>query len=146
MSNLQKAIINAKASDEESKRESKIKYQKDKEEHQKIMDKFGELLRLKKIIIGEKKDYIEWLTGYIEKGGYITHYYDYPMGNKIYIARQDCQMVPMFGSSSIMLVVPKEINIIPVPEEPFGGWGHNNIYFIKDFKHIGSFVPAYSDF
>ena len=84
--------------------------------------------------------YAEWLKGYLENGGNISHVYDYPMRD-VYVATDDIEIVPLYGASSISIVVTGKAKV-SAPN----GLGHINIYVMEDFKVMGcGFVPLYSD-
>ncbi len=85
-----------------------------------------------------RNDYREWLKGFLLKGGEITTCYDRPFSDKFYIAKESFKMFPMFGSLSYSLIISADIKI------EIEDRGHNDVYFMKDFKCMGS-VPLYSD-
>lgn len=85
-------------------------------------------------------DYNKWITGYIKRGGKPSHAYDYPAGNHLMIATYDIQLMPLYGSSSLNIIVPEGITI-KTPE----GLGHSNLYFMAGFHCRGGFVPVFSD-
>lgn len=84
-------------------------------------------------------DYSRWLTGYLRRGGRVTHFYDYPTP-KMWVATPGLQMHPLCGSWSVDIIVPSGVTI------DVQGLGHNNIFYMADFTAAkGHFVPAYSD-
>ena len=87
------------------------------------------------------RDYKEWLRGYLEEGGAITHCYDYPIPiNDWWIAHSDFEVVPLYGADSVAIVVPGGITAAS-PQ----GDGHNRLYLMDGFRALGGFVPLYSD-
>lgn len=86
------------------------------------------------------KDYRAWLEGWVEAGGEISHYYDYSLPSDFYVATSDLKLPPLYGASSISVIVPPGITI--TFEE---GLGHSNLYFMDGFDHEGYCVPAYSN-
>ena len=95
---------------------------------------------------GSKRDYMEWLAGYIATGNNPTHSYDYDFPGDIYVAACDCEVEPLYGSESISIIFPAGIKCLnyPDPSRSFNGVGHNNLYFMDGFTSTG-FVPIYSD-
>jgi len=88
------------------------------------------------------EDYRNWLAGFLEKGGKPTHCYDYPMERGLdewKVALNDFQIVPLFGTESLNIIVPDEIKFLG------GEPGHNNLYFMDSFSCFGVWVPVYSD-
>lgn len=86
------------------------------------------------------EEYRNWLRGYIEKGGKITHVYDYKMPNFFYVAQDSFDVKPLYGASSICIIVPENINLSISKE----GTGHNSIYYMKDYNtNYNYFVPLY---
>lgn len=89
-----------------------------------------------------KIDYTQWLKGVIQSGSEPTHYYDYPMArvlDKFYVAIRHFRVAPLYGSSSIAIIVPNGIDFLG------GELGHSNLYFMKDFKNIGGWIPVFED-
>ncbi|MDY6966736.1 MAG: hypothetical protein SVM80_12370 [Halobacteriota archaeon] len=85
-------------------------------------------------------DYVEWLFGYIQNGGKPTHYYDYELPRRdFYVATQDFEIRPLYGSSSVSIIVPKNINFLG------GELGNNKIYLLKGYECLGGWVPVYKD-
>ena len=88
--------------------------------------------------IASVKDYSEWLNGYLKNGGKITHHYDYNL-SRMCVAMGDFHLPPLHGACSFDIIVPTRIHIT------YDDLGHNNLYFMKDFSNVGSFVPCYND-
>lgn len=84
------------------------------------------------------KHYIEWLEGYVEGGGSVTHAYKYRWPGGL-MAKRDCTITPLYGSSSVTVIVPKGVNV------KIEALGHNEVYFMDGFVALGDFVPVYSD-
>ncbi|MFA5409811.1 MAG: hypothetical protein WC343_13650 [Bacilli bacterium] len=97
----------------------------------------------------DRTDYIKWLEGFVDAGNTPTHYYSYPFSrwDSFYVAKEDFEMVPLYGSDAINIIVPDGIKII-IPDgikKILGGpLGHNSIFCYKGYKHSGS-VPVFSD-
>ncbi len=86
------------------------------------------------------EDYEEWLKGFIQGSGDPTHYYDYPMDRVVdsfFIAIDDFEIIPLFGSQSISVIVPRGVNFLG------GELGHNRLYFEEDYDYKGNIVPVY---
>lgn len=86
-----------------------------------------------------KGDYERWLVGHLEAGGKITHVYDYPWSRWDWFAplKSGIEILPLYGSMSIQIIVPKGISI-------HGEWGHNDIFWMDGFR-ASSIVPIFSD-
>lgn len=93
----------------------------------------------------KEKHYIEWLIGFLNGGGKITHEYNYSFP-EFFIAKKDAIIPAKYGSASYSIIVPEGIKI----EKGSGGgcvmpWGHNEIFFMKGFITNSLFwVPVYS--
>ena len=86
------------------------------------------------------EDYTEWLRGYMENGGIPSHVYDYPMPQcSFFVASQDFELFPLYGTSSMEIIIPKGIHFLG------GERGHTNLYFMEDFRNVGSWVPLFND-
>lgn len=85
--------------------------------------------------------YARWLRGYLAKGGKITHYYerDFPT-SLFYFVKQDCEIMELFGSHSLHLIVPEHVTVKAVN----GSFGHSELYCMKDFS-CNDGVPLYAD-
>jgi len=82
-------------------------------------------------------EYRAWLGMHLESGGGIDHWYDYPMGDRILIAKWSFHLAGETGAKSMRILVPEGIN-----------WdatylGHNSLY-LPEGRVIGS-VPIYSN-
>ena len=123
------------------------KDKKTKAERERYMAE-SNMLRAKKeklilqLVSGEKK-YEEWLKGYVEKGGEITHFYDYKCSNiEFYFARKNIHIPQLCGSLAFHVVMDHGCEITCGPE----GIGHVNVYYLDGFRIKGSWVPAFKDF
>lgn len=92
-------------------------------------------------------DYNAWLTGYMQKGGEPTHRRDRPLCDTFYVALADLEMMPLYGASSVSIIVPSGVT---VSLENGRDAGHCNLYFMEDFSSLGfhggkATVPVYSD-
>lgn len=110
-----------------------------------------QIARVKKeipeIIIRPAKedDYIEWLDGYIKKGGSPNYGLSYPMAWELdhwFVLKDDLIMVPLYGKDAIYIIIPSGINV-------FGDdYGQCKLYFMDSFTHRYNgekYVPYYSD-
>ena len=108
-------------------------------DHRKTMAEINEAHNTRHCSPCSYSRYIEWLCGFMKKGGKPTHYYIYS-GKRIgkwYMAETDFEFRPLYGASAFNLIVPNGIIVS-------GDFGHCGIYFMNDYAHIGS-VPVYSD-
>lgn len=113
-------------------------YEKERNERIKKADE----LFMGKLRPAKVKDYKAWLAGFLEKGNKPTNCYDYPMERGLddwKIACSDFQIVPLFGTDSLNIIIPKGIKFLG------GELGHNNLYFMDGFHCMGGWVPIYSD-
>lgn len=85
------------------------------------------------------KDYRDWLEGWVEEEGAITHHYDYNLPSKFYVALSDVEIPPYTGSASIEVIVPEGVEVT------YETLGHNNIYYMKGFDQAGGWVPTYDN-
>jgi hypothetical protein len=88
--------------------------------------------------IATPKQYKKWLKGYFAKGCTPTHYYDYDWCG--YIATEDIELKPLFGSQAINIIIPCGIS-------SNGSRGHCNIFLMEDFSYMGwdTFIPVYKN-
>ena len=110
-------------------------------EEKKRYTRFNELTR-NKLVGARIEDYVAWLEGYIKNGNLPTHSNDYPMSRVIgefFIATNDIEISALYGTSAINIIVPEKVKFLG------GELGHNNIYLLDGYKHLGYFVPLYSD-
>jgi len=86
-------------------------------------------------------DYAIWLNGFLDNGGMITHFYDYPFNfNYWFNIIDDCEWeIPLFGSRSCNFIILNGV------EFKFNEYGHMNFYFMDGYKHIGGLVPFYNN-
>lgn len=88
-------------------------------------------------------DYKNWLRGFLENGGKPTHSYDCSIEdqiNNMFVAKEDFEIMPFFGDSSVSIIVPKGIKYS-------GEVGHNVLYFEENYQVKGGDmeVPIYKD-
>lgn len=86
-------------------------------------------------------DYMTWLKGYVAQGREPTHVYDYPFDrwDNFYMAERDFEVIPLYGSSSINIIVPEGIKVS-------GSCGHNELFFMDGFKTCDyGIVPIFED-
>ncbi len=104
-----------------------------------------------------KENYEQWLSAWLAAGRVATHRYNYPFeqsnhsnafklhGKGWYLAVKDFETVPLYGSSSVSIIVPQGV------EHVSGDLGHTNLYMFKspnpeqEGPFATRFVPVYSD-
>jgi hypothetical protein len=86
-------------------------------------------------------EYSVWITGFIKAEGKPTHSYNYGMPDKFLVANDNFTLCPEYGSGSRNIIVPVGIKV----EFKRSNVGHNNLYFMDEFKQIGDWVPVYKD-
>jgi len=119
----------------------KVERQEQRVEHQKRVKRADGLFK-GKLRQASIEDYRNWLAGFLEKGGKLTHCYEYLIERGLddwKVALKDFQISPLFGTESLNIIVPSGIKFLG------GELGHNNLYLMDDFSCIGSWVPIYSD-
>jgi hypothetical protein len=86
------------------------------------------------------KDYMQWLRGFLDTGNKPTHYYSYPFDQwgTFYIATKNFEIIPLYGSASINIIVPKDIKITGNP-------GHSNLLLFDGYKSTIGLIPVFSD-
>ena len=93
-----------------------------------------------------KEEYQKWLDGWMKQGNKPTHYYfdfpyNYPFPPIIFFkATQDFTCIPLYGLFCINIIVLENIQIFDIKNK-----GHMNLYFMKDFKHSGFWIPIFND-
>ena len=117
-----------------------------REEHRKMMEESSKrtkrvkLLLQGKLIKASRNDYKKWLARFMNQGGRPTHSYDYDMPeDDWFVATKDFQIEALHGSDSLQIIVKSGVIF------KGGDLGHTNLYFMDDFKLMGSWVPVYSD-
>jgi hypothetical protein len=95
-------------------------------------------------------EYVQWLRGYIKRGGSPTHYRDHSFvsGDMRYAdADVTIDSDREFGARSRSIILAPGVNAIRTnPHGAFFGWGHSKVYSMDRFRLVtGSVVPAYSD-
>jgi len=108
------------------------------------MDEKARALLNGRLMVAGKRDYDEWLTGYMAQGNEPTHYYEYPwsrVAGSFFVATKDFELPPLFGVSAISLIVPKSVKFLG------GGLGHSRLYFEDGYTMKGEYivVPVYQD-
>jgi hypothetical protein len=86
------------------------------------------------------QDYKAWLNGFLSSGGNPTHYYDYPFTrwDNFYVALEDLELSPLYGASSINIIVPIGVKVT-------GKKGHIGLFFYDNFATDGGIVPVFVD-
>lgn len=103
-------------------------------------------------------DYSKWLVDFLKNGGYITHVYNYPSirtqgtffkSLKPHKRRLRIKLPAFYGASLRTYILDK--GIIPEPLDPnegFGGFGHNNIFYYDRMTkkpRTNSTISLYTD-
>lgn len=85
-------------------------------------------------------EYIEWLDGYMRNGGMPNNYYGYPFPYKEFVtATRDFHLGCERGALAFSIIIPAGIH------HTSGDIGHNNLYYMDGFRHIGNDIPVYSN-
>jgi hypothetical protein len=110
--------------------------QQEREYEQLIMAKYA---LLRSFRTARRRDYKQWLIGYLEAGGNITHIYDYPWGRwDWYVPVEDnVELIPLYGSTSIQIIVPVGMTV-------YGDGGHSLIFWMDGFR-APRVVPIFGD-
>lgn len=115
--------------------------------------RFENVRRFEKLIPGITarpatiNEYVDWLIGYLKKGGEITLRYNYPMTTvleKWFVVEKDFAMRPLHGARSVNLIVPQGVKFLGNKED----LGHSNLYFEDDFSTLNDtfdHIPSYRD-
>ncbi len=119
-------------------------------EKRKKSKKARDCIKSNRLALGCASDYFDFLDAYVEAGGKPTHHYPYTLTDQIYIATKTCEIFPLSGSSSIMVIMMPGCQIIlgDSSSRPLQGWqGHNSFYSYDDIlnQKYASYVPTYSD-
>lgn len=86
------------------------------------------------------KDYMQWFEGYTAKGGKPTHAYTYEFINRDWlVATKDFYLGGECGANS------KSIVVMPGVKWLGGDLGHNSLYFMDDYRYVGSSIPVFND-
>lgn len=85
------------------------------------------------------EDYTRWLRGYMERGGSITHCYDYDLlPDEFYVAQSDFALIPLYGVDAVHIIVPHGVRFLG------GELGHCTLYFEDEVKGH-RWVPLYNN-
>lgn len=83
--------------------------------------------------------YAIWLTGFIANGGTPTHYYDRPMRMRdMLIATSNVRLGGECGAAARHIIVPDGYTWN-------GQLGHNKLFLMDGYQHVGGIVPVYND-
>ena len=130
---------NKKIESTRSRLECLSEHEKFKRDTNKQQQRFNSLTK-NKLVPATKKNYMEWLAGFLDKDGDITNSYDYDMQlDNWVVATNDFKISPLFGSMHYNIIVPTGIVFRG------GAEGHTNLYFMDKFSCIGGWVPIYND-
>lgn len=93
------------------------------------------------VLPANPNEYASWLRGYMEQGRVPTHTYNYRMPGDFYIARRDLRLIPLYGASSVHVIVPEGVTVTKVE----GDIGHSTIYYMDGYRVDGGWVPLYEN-
>jgi len=89
--------------------------------------------------LATRKDYLEWLRGYIERGEKLTHAYKHSFHmDEWYVALKNIDPVSLYGVDAINIIVPTNIRVTE------GDWGHCELFYMDGYE-AGSWIPIYDD-
>ncbi len=120
-----------------AKRAKLVAYERERSQlHQRDL---AELERMKfSLLQADVYTYSEWLTGYVNRGGAPTHFYEYLFpADRWFLAVADMVMYPLYGATAIHVIIPPGIKVV-------GEYGHNRLFWLDGYK-TNSAVPVYSD-
>jgi len=88
------------------------------------------------LLDASKDDYVKWLN---DLSVVPTHHYGYDMHTEYwFIATENFTITPLYGSSSINIIVPIGIDVE-------GESGHNGLYFFDKEKKSSDWIPFYNN-
>lgn len=92
-----------------------------------------------------KEDYEKWLAGYLQKGNLPSALYPYnfPSNPKVglYVATSSFTLPDnLQDPRAVSVLVPEDIDV------KFHYVAASNLYFMKDFTVVGTWIPVYDDF
>jgi hypothetical protein len=92
------------------------------------------------------KDYVDWLRGYLARGGAIMYARDYPMSHgKFLVATGDFTLGGECGAVAASIIARPGVRWTRNPHVPDAGRGHNQLFFMDGFIHVGNGAAVYSD-
>lgn len=83
------------------------------------------------------KEYATWCRGYLERGGRVTHHYDYNMPDSFKVALGSFDLPHACGALSIHVIVTDGISVKQN--------GHCGVFNMDGFIAHGGWVPMYND-
>lgn len=91
-------------------------------------------------------EYAAWLSGYLLRGGNVTHPYDRPMVG-FYVMERYATPPELYGASLVNVIVPASVPLDPAQmTRTFHGCsGHNSFYFMDGFEVVSLTVPSFTD-
>lgn len=92
--------------------------------------------------LATKSDYGQWLSGYIQSGGAIDYFRDYPMQHGWFVLTSVGELPELYGAQSIDLIVPIGIHVFGC-RTFHGRSGHNNIYYMDNYRFVGGGVAVF---
>lgn len=125
---------------EEEKRDKELKFQE---------AKLSEML--KHMMPATPKDYLAWLHGWVDRGGFIGDvqnramqddkaYYFNGWNQSWFIAKEDFVLVPRHGSQLLHIIVSADVRVID------GTAGHSKVFYMANFTtNDPDHVVVYSD-
>jgi len=91
-------------------------------------------------------EYAAWLTGWLRRGGRVTHPHGYPLHG--FVTMQRYATVPeLYGALSLNILVPEDVPLAPanLARTFHGCSGHNGVFFMTGFQVVAQVVPSYTD-
>lgn len=89
-------------------------------------------------------DYAAWLSGWLARGGQVTHIYDYEIGRADWWVMDRYASPPkLYGAQSVNVIVPDGVPLRPANVR--GNVGHNSFFFMDGFAADALWVPSYTD-
>lgn len=88
-------------------------------------------------------EYEAWLDGHVQRGGHVSHSYDYRMPDSFYVVASSLVEIdrPLYGSLAVNVICP-EGREIRFPN----GYGHCSVYTMEDYQVRGHrWTPTYLD-
>ncbi len=96
-----------------------------------------------------REEYQEWLTGYLRKGGKVTHPREgkFRYGSIKVLVAKPAYIPELYGANSVDIIVPKNVDLHPneLRRTFHGVSGHNSIFFMRDFVAVSGWVESFAD-
>lgn len=86
-------------------------------------------------------EYSQWLAGYRQNGGEVTHFYGYNTPSHWYTATTNIEIEgPLYGANAPSIIVPARFTVTR-PQ----GIGHTNLFLMDGYTAQPHWVPCYAD-